>query len=163
VRYRQEIIYGVRRTVSYGLLTTDPQTLPDNSTVYVMSNAPEVKLDEIANVYGDRTWIEYGLKQSKNALGWADFRVTNYKQIEHWWEIVMSALTMVSLFADAFNQECPLSHQVFAKHPWWDKQRGWKNLLNNLRLILEPWIVCNRLRGCSPCLGFLLWQKVLAN
>ena len=58
----------------------------------------------------------------------------------------MSAFTMVSLFADAFNQTCPLSHQVFARHPWWDNQRGWKNLLNNLRLILEPWISCNRLK-----------------
>ncbi len=28
------------------------------------------------------TWIEYGLKQSKNELGWADFRVTHYPQIE---------------------------------------------------------------------------------
>jgi hypothetical protein len=50
------------------------------------------------------------------------------------------------LFADAFNRECPLSHQVFTQHPWWDKQRGWKNLLNNLRLVLEPWIAFNRLK-----------------
>jgi SRSO17 transposase len=146
VRYRSEIIYGKRRTVRYWLLTTDPQTLPDNSTVYVMSNAPEVKLDEIGDAYGYRTWIEYGLKQSKNALGWADFRVTDYKQIERWWEIVMSAFTMVSLFADAFNRECPLSHQIFAQHPWWDHQQGWKNLLNNLRLVIEPWIAFNRFK-----------------
>lgn len=68
VRYRQEIIFVTRRTRRYWLLTTDPLTLPDNSTVYVMSNAPEVKLDEIGDVYGYRTWIEYGLKQSKDAL-----------------------------------------------------------------------------------------------
>ena len=146
VRYRREIIYGTRRTVRYWQLTTDPQTLPENSTVYVMSHAPVVKLDEIGDAYGERTWVEYGLKQSKDCLGWADFRVTDYAQIERWWEIVMSAFTMVSLFADAFNQTCPLSHQVFARHPWWDNQRGWKNLLNNLRLILEPWISCNRLK-----------------
>lgn len=58
----------------------------------------------------------------------------------------MSAFTMVSLFADAFNQECPLSHQVFARHPWWDNQRGWNNLLNNLRLIIASWISFNRLK-----------------
>jgi len=138
VRYRREIIYGPRRTVRYWQLTTDPQTLPENSTVYVISPAPVVKLDEIGDAYGERTWVEYGLKQSKDGLGWADFRVTDYAQIERWWEIVMSAFTMVSLFADAFNQTCPLSHQVFARHPWWDNQRGWKNLLNNLPLILEP-------------------------
>jgi SRSO17 transposase len=146
VRYRQEVIFGTRHARRYWLLTTDPATLPDNSTVYVMSNAPEVKLDEIGDAYGYRTWIEYGLKQSKDALGWADFRVTDYKQIERWWEFVMSAFTMVSLFADAFNRECPLLHQVFAQHPWWDNQRGWKNLLNNLRLIIEPWISFNRLK-----------------
>ncbi|WP_088889736.1 IS701 family transposase [Leptolyngbya ohadii] len=146
VRYRSEIIYGKRRTVRYWLLTTNPQTLPDNSTTYVMSNAPEVKLDEIGDRYGERTWIEYGLKQSKDALGWADFRVTHYKQIERWWEIVMSAFTMVSLFADAFNRECPLSHQIFAQHSWWNSQRGWKHLLNNLRLVIEPWIALNRLK-----------------
>ena len=26
--------------------------------------------------------IEYGLRQSKNELGWADFRLTNYADIE---------------------------------------------------------------------------------
>jgi hypothetical protein len=57
-----------------------------------------------------------------------------------------NAFTMVSLFADAFNRECPLSQQVFTRHPWWDNQRGWKNLLNNLRLILEPWVAFNRLK-----------------
>jgi SRSO17 transposase len=63
VRYRREIIYGTRRSIRYWELTTDPQTLPDNSTVFVMSN-----------------------------------------------------------------------------------QRGWKNLLNNLRLVVEPWISFNRLK-----------------
>lgn len=58
----------------------------------------------------------------------------------------MSAFTRVSLFADAFNRECPLSHQVLAQHRWWNHQRGWKNLLNNLRLIVEPWISFNRLK-----------------
>jgi hypothetical protein len=53
---------------------------------------------------------------------------------------------MVSLFADAFNQDCPLSQLVFTQHPWWDNQRGWKNLLNNLRLVVEPWISFNRLK-----------------
>jgi hypothetical protein len=49
-----------------------------------MSNAPEAKLDEIGDTYGERTRIEYGhdLKQSKDALGWADFRMTDHKQIE---------------------------------------------------------------------------------
>ena len=31
-------------------------------------------------------WIEYGFKQIKNELGWADYRVTDYDHIERWWE-----------------------------------------------------------------------------
>ena len=135
VRYMREVIYGKRRQKQYWLLKTDPETLPSNSTSYVMVSAPNVKLSEIGDSYGFRTWIEYGLKQAKDALGWADFRVTRYEQIEKWWEVVMSAFLMVSLFADAFNDSCPLVHQQFTQHPWWDNQRGWKNLLNNLRLI----------------------------
>jgi hypothetical protein len=59
---------------------------------------------------------------------------------------VMSAFTRVSLLANAFNRDCPLSHQVLAQPPWRDNQRGWKNLFNNLRLFIKLWISCNRLR-----------------
>lgn len=58
----------------------------------------------------------------------------------------MSAFWMVSLFADQFNDSCPLAHQQFVQHPWWDNQRGWKNLLNNLRLIIQPFICSNWLK-----------------
>ena len=127
VRYMAEVIYGKRHRKQYWLLTTDPQTLPDNSTSFVMVCAPAVRLMEIGNHYGFRTWIEYGLKQAKDALGWADFRMTRYEQIQKWWELVMSAFLMVSLFADAFNNTCPLAHQQFAQHPWWNNQSGWKH------------------------------------
>lgn len=146
VRYMAEVIYGKRRHKQYWLLTTNPQTLPDNSTSFVMVCAPAVALTEIGNQYGFRTWIEYGLKQAKDALGWADFRMTRYEQIEKWWELVMSAFLMVSLFAEAFNDTCPLAHQQFAQHPWWNNQSGWKHLLNNLRLIIQPLICFNWLK-----------------
>ncbi|GAC1505144.1 MAG: hypothetical protein NVS2B14_17550 [Chamaesiphon sp.] len=51
-----------------------------------MTKVPGVKYKEVGNLYGLRNWVEYGLKQSKNSLGWADFRVTNYAQIQKWWE-----------------------------------------------------------------------------
>ena len=146
VRYRAEVIYGQPRRQQYWLLTTDPDTLPNNSTSFVMVAAPAVKLSEIGDSYGFRTWIEYGLKQSKDVLGWADFRMTSYDQIEKWWEMVMSAFLMVSLFADAFNDACPIVHQSFAQHPWWSNQSGWKHLLNNLRLIIQPLICFNWLK-----------------
>lgn len=146
IRYIREIIYGHRRDVRYWQLTSDPQTLPDNSTWYVMSHAPVLKFDEIGNQYGFRTWVEYGLKQSKDQLGWSNCRMTSYEQIERWWEMVMSAFLMVSLFAEQFNDCFPLSHQFFVQHPWWDNQKGWKNLLNNLRLIIQPLICFNWLK-----------------
>jgi SRSO17 transposase len=146
VRYMAEVIYGKRHRKQYWLLTTDPETLTDNSTSFVMVCAPAIKLKEIGNHYGFRTWIEYGLKQAKDALGWADFRMTSYEQIEKWWELVMSAFLMVSLFADQFNASCPLAHQQFVQHPWWNNQSGWKNLLNNLRLIIQPLICFNWLK-----------------
>ena len=162
VRYMREVIYGKRRQKQYWLLTTDPETLPSNSTSYVMVSAPNVKLSEIGDSYGFRTWIEYGLKQAKDALGWADFRVTRYEQIEKWWEVVMSAFLMVSLFADAFNDSCPLVHQQFTQHPWWDNQRGWKNLLNNLRLIIQPLICFNWLKRWLEVFPFVPLQAGFA-
>jgi hypothetical protein len=28
--------------------------------------------------------------------------------------------------------------EQFAQHKWWDRGKGWNNLLNNLRLIIQP-------------------------
>jgi hypothetical protein len=50
------------------------------------------------------------------------------------------------LFADQFNDSCPLAHQQFTQHPWWNNQSGWKSLLNNLRLIIQPLICFNWLK-----------------
>ena len=61
VCYMAEVIYGKRRRKQYWLLITDPQTLPDNSTSFVMVCAPAVALTEIGNQYGFRTWIEMSL------------------------------------------------------------------------------------------------------
>lgn len=61
----------------------------------------------IGNLYGLRTWVEYGFKQCKNELGWADFRVTHYEQIERWWEMISSAYLMVSLQFYGLGNEPP--------------------------------------------------------
>jgi len=34
----------------------------------------------------DVNWVEYN--QCKNELGWADFRLLQYQDIEKWWEMV---------------------------------------------------------------------------
>jgi len=82
LRYIREIIFGKRRAQQFWELTTDPETLPKNGTWYVMTHIPNLKYHQVGNLYGLRNWVEYGLKQSKNELGWADFRMTSYAQIE---------------------------------------------------------------------------------
>ena len=119
-----------------------------------MTKVPGIKYKEVGNLYGLRNWVEYGLKQSKNELGWADFRVTDYAQIQKWWEIVMSAYLMVSLHAPVLsntsgqivNQYLEPIVQKFQEHDWWDKGQGWKNILNNLRLVIQPFIFFNLIK-----------------
>jgi hypothetical protein len=132
-------------------ITTDPETMPENSTWYVMTEIPGLNYKDVGNLYGCRNWVEYGLNQSKNELGWADFRLTKYQDIEKWWEIVCSAYLLVSLFAllERNSEKEPRSISVskvtklLGEHPEWDSGSGWKNWLNNLRLITLPFFCFN--------------------
>jgi SRSO17 transposase len=153
-RYIQEIIFGKRGQVQYWQVTTAPETLPKNSTWFIMTKVSGIKYKEVGNLYGLRNWVEYGLKQSKNELGWADFRVTDYAQIQKWWEIVMSAYLLVSLHSQVLNDlpnqginssSDPIVKK-FREHEWWDFGQGWKNLLNNLRLVIQPFIFFNLIK-----------------
>jgi SRSO17 transposase len=74
-----------------------------------MTNLPgDIQL-VIGNLYSLRNWIEYGFKQVKNELGWADFRLTDYASIERWWEIIFSAYLLISLQTEAFKDEAARS------------------------------------------------------
>ena len=149
-RYIQEIIFGWRRDIRFYLITTDPKTLPKESTWYIMTNLEGKIQQTVGNTYGLRTWIEYGFKHAKNELGWADYRVTDYASIERWWELVFCAYSLVSFQCPALQtsqeeSESPEAHEPalvdrFAEHRWWDTGHGWKNTLNNLRLILQPYV-----------------------
>ena len=130
-----------------------------------MTKIPGIKYKEVGNLYGLRNWVEYGLKQSKNELGWADFRFTEYSRIEKWWEIVMSAYLMVSLQSEQLNEspEAPLNRAKTAKeeiekHPWWSEGKGWKNILNNLRLFIQPLCYFNLLK---PWLVVLFTPQII--
>ena len=145
-RYIREIICGKRQEVRYWQITTNPEELPSNTTWFVMSKYPDITPREVGNFYGLRTWVEYGLKQSKNQLGWADFRVTSYSQIERWWEIVCSAYLLVSLHGEQLLKLPPQSDSKFSSHPWWNDKGGWNHILNNLRLILQPFVFFNLIK-----------------
>jgi len=149
-----EKLFLASATQQYWELTTDPETLPKNATWCVMTHIEKLKYDQVGNLYGLRNWVEYGLKQ--NELGWADFRVTNYAQIERWWEMVMSAYLLVSLHTNALHQpqpQPPIQRDAqpqavlkLAQYPGWNQANGWKQVLNNLRLVIQPSVILNLLQ-----------------
>lgn len=56
----------------------------------------------------------------------------------------------------------------FRAHPWWDQKKGWKNILNNLRLLIQsfiffylikPWLIVFPIPQLS--LGFFLLQSII--
>lgn len=74
--------------------------MPENSTSFIMTNIQGNVKKFLENLYGLRTWVEYGFRQCKQELGWTDsdsgsdvgasYRFTSYKDIEKWWEIIFS-------------------------------------------------------------------------
>ena len=154
-RYIREIIYGKKRAITYWEITTDPETMPENSTSFVMTNIQEKLKKTLGDLYGLRTWVEYGFRQCKQELGWTDYRFTHVKDIERWWEIIFCVYTMISLNSPAFlalkqsdqiETESQKSNSVdFSNHQQWNHASGWKNILNNLRLVVQPlllfWLV----------------------
>jgi SRSO17 transposase len=76
---------------------------------FIMTNLPKSWQLELGGRYSLRGWIEYGFKQVKNELGWADFRVTDYASIERWWEVVLSAYLLISWHANDFGKTSPNS------------------------------------------------------
>ena len=156
IRYVREIIFGKRRKRTYWEITTDPEIMPPNSTSFVMTNllgkTNQIK-KILGNLYGLRTWVEYGFRQCKQELGWTDYRLTKFEQIEKWWEIIFSAYWMISSLSELFSplnesptlSVCNTSSQEivtdFSRHQQWSNQGGWKTSLNNLRLIIQPLIL----------------------
>jgi SRSO17 transposase len=92
-RYIREIIYGKKRAITYWEITTDPETMPENSTTYVITNLQGNLKKILGDLYGLRTWVESGFRQCKQELGWTDYRFTNFQHIERWWELIFCVYT----------------------------------------------------------------------
>ena len=155
-RYIREIIYGKRNKRTYWEITTDPETMPENSTSFVMTNLQlsRSKMKKtLGNLYGLRTWVEYGFRQCKQELGWTDYRFTNFREINKWWELIFSAYWMISSHSQALinlNKSLALSSSNtvskeifsdFSLHQQWSDKEGWKSTLSNFRLIIQPMIL----------------------
>lgn len=130
--------------------------LPPETTWDLMTNRPGTIAQTVGTTFGVRTWIAEGCKQAKDDLGWADSRVTDYAAIARWWELVLSAYTLLSLqrpdcaalghVAAAAPETAtpeaaaPLLTAALDAHPAWDTGTGWKAHRNNLRLLLQPYV-----------------------
>jgi SRSO17 transposase len=103
-RYVREIIFGQHRRIRYYQISkvNTPEPTGDESW-YIMTNLSIDLSSKIAQFYGLINWIEYGFKEVKNELGWADFRLTDYQSIERWWEIIFSAYLLVSVQTTYFH------------------------------------------------------------
>src|SRR5437879_4189341 len=116
-----------------------------------MTNLPGKIERTVGNTFGLRTWIEYGFKHAKDERGWADYRLTDARSIERWWELVMCAYLLVSLQApplatgrapaDAPDPALAAGPPAEARqHPTWTEDASWKHRLTNLRLRLQPFV-----------------------
>ncbi len=88
------------------MATTDPKTLPDTSTWYLITNLPApterpgseppfppASLEEVIRVYGLRMWVEQSYKHVKHALGWSQYQVRSDKAIRRHWQLVWCAFS----------------------------------------------------------------------
>jgi hypothetical protein len=97
--------YGPERSSRLVVATSDPRTLPQASTWYLITTLPlpgttraaehprlpVADLTEVVRLYGLRQWIEQGYKQVKQELGWADFQVRSDRAIRRHWAFVCCA------------------------------------------------------------------------
>ena len=98
--------YSPEESVRLVAVSTDPKTLPANSTWYLMTNLPapgyrqaeesafeEADLCEVVRIYGLRQWVEQSFRQIKGELGFADFQVRSDRAIRRHWELVLCAFS----------------------------------------------------------------------
>ncbi|MFD9486717.1 IS701 family transposase [Streptomyces sp. NPDC059991] len=98
--------WGPDGNVRLVVATTDPTTLPTQSTWYLATDLPRpgspreadspeppADLAEVVRIYGIRHWIEQSYKQIKDELGWADFQVRSDTAIRRHQTLVTCAFS----------------------------------------------------------------------
>jgi len=98
--------YGPARATRAVVATTDPTTLPELSTWYLVTNLPDptpspatasplpaADVAEIVRLYGLRIWVEQSYKQVKQSLGWAQYQVRGDRAIRRHWQLVCCAFS----------------------------------------------------------------------
>lgn len=98
--------FGPQQPVRSVVVTTDPLTLPDLTTWYLITNLPApdcqraltsslsaANLPELVRLYALRQWVEQSYKQVKHSLGWAQYQVRSDTAIRRHWTLVCCAFT----------------------------------------------------------------------
>jgi len=67
-----EVIFGKRRAQQFGTHER-PTNIAKECDLRVMTHIENLNYDQVGNLYGLRNWVEYGLKQKQERVGWADF------------------------------------------------------------------------------------------
>src|SRR5436305_8445494 len=98
--------YGSDKTERALVASTDPLTLPDATTWYLVTNLPApfesperdtsfapASLEEVLRLYGLRMWVEQSYKQVKHTLGWSQYQVRSDQAIRRHWQLVCCAFS----------------------------------------------------------------------
>jgi hypothetical protein len=98
--------YGPEKPERVVIATTDPLTLPDLTTFYLVTNLPApgtprsqapdlagASLAEVVRLYGLRMWVEQSDQQVKHALGWSQSQVRSDTAIRRHWQLVCCAFS----------------------------------------------------------------------
>ncbi len=115
--------YGPDKQERAIVVTTDPQTLPDTSTWYLVTNLPApterpgtdppfppASLEEVIRVYGLRMWVEQSYKHVKHALGWSQYQVRSDTAIRRHWQLVWCAFSFC--WYHASHPEAPAAEEA---------------------------------------------------
>lgn len=115
----------------FGDKTEKPARNRENSWVRQLSRATPFPNNTLL---GNRTVQSIALTTNIN-------RFTRYQDIERWWKIVCSAYLLVSLPSESLSSFPPDAPSPLASHLGWDPAKGWKNILNNLCLVIQPFVL----------------------
>lgn len=98
--------YGPAKPERVVIATTDPPSLPEISTLFLVTNLPApaserakdarlavATLEEVVRLYGLRMWIEQSYKQVKYALGWSQYQVRSDRAMRRHWQLVCCAFS----------------------------------------------------------------------
>ena len=98
--------YGPTKRHRAVIATTDPATLPEQATWYLLTNLPApgtaspaasdlppADLAEVVRLYGLRNWVEQSYKHVKYALGWDAYQVRRDHAMRRHWALVCCAFS----------------------------------------------------------------------